>query len=196
MVSKIKVDEIESSQSGGTIALNSSMKLKNYTTTEMNALSGMAAGDTIYNETEGTLYVYNGVGWFAMSSGTFVTGISYLVIAGGGSGGGSDGGGGGAGGYRSAYNSESSGGGNASETALEIDTSTNYTVTVGAGGSNSGSTIGTSGSNSTFFSVTSIGGGYGGGGAGTPPSTGGSGGGGDNDAGGGTGHIGAAGTAN
>ena len=35
MVSKIKVDEIESSQSGGSIAYNSSMKLKQYTTAQI-----------------------------------------------------------------------------------------------------------------------------------------------------------------
>ena len=55
MVSKIKVDEIESSQSGGSVDLNSSLSFVSKTTTEMNALSGMGAGDTIYNSTEGTL---------------------------------------------------------------------------------------------------------------------------------------------
>ena len=52
MVSKIKVDEIESSQSGGSVDLNSSLSFVSKTTTEMNALTGMAAGDTIYNSTE------------------------------------------------------------------------------------------------------------------------------------------------
>ena len=103
MVSKIKVDEIESSQSGGSVDLNSSLSFDSKTTTEMNNLSGMAAGDTIYNSTEGTLYVYNGSSWNAMSSNTFTMDISYLVIAGGASGAGGGqanqaGGGGGAGG--------------------------------------------------------------------------------------------------
>ena len=127
MVSKIKVDEIESSQSGGSVDLNSSLSFVSKTTTEMNALTGMAAGDTIYNSSVGTLYVYNGTGWHAMSNSTFGTTVSYLVIAGGGSGGYSDGGhdasggggGGGAGGYRNSYDTESSGG-STTETPLLV----------------------------------------------------------------------------
>ena len=69
------------------------VKMKSYTNTQMNALSGMGAGDTIYNSTYGTLYVYNGTSWNAMSASTFTFTVNYLVIAGGGSGGGSDGGG-------------------------------------------------------------------------------------------------------
>ena len=49
MVSKIKVDEIESSQSGGTVDLNSSMKLKQYTTSQIDALTGMTDGEMVYD---------------------------------------------------------------------------------------------------------------------------------------------------
>ena len=59
----------------------------------------------------------------------------FLVIAGGGGGGGKMGGAGGAGGYRSAWNSETSGGGGSAETALSLTPGTQYTVTVGGGGS-------------------------------------------------------------
>ena len=60
--------------------------------------------------------------------------VDYLVIAGGSSGA-ALGGGGGAGGYRNSYNNEQSGGGGASESTLtNLSLSTNYTVTVGAGG--------------------------------------------------------------
>ena len=84
--------------------------------------------------------------------------VDYLVVAGGGSGGGgynNAGGGGGAGGYRTG-------------SALTLDFNTNYTVTVGAGGTNGtggsgggNGTRGTNGSNSVFGSITSSGGGVG-----------------------------------
>ena len=79
--------------------------------------------------------------------------VEYLVIAGGGSGAGERGGGGGAGGYRTA-------------TGLGV-TATSYSITVGAGGagvvaSTSSKTPGNSGSNSSFHTITSTGGGYGG----------------------------------
>ena len=89
--------------------------------------------------------------------------VDYLVIAGGGSGGNNYGAGGGAGGYRASYNSETSGGGASSETALTLDPSTNYTVTVGAGGAGQSTlnTKGNNGSNSVFATITSNGGGFG-----------------------------------
>ena len=80
MVSKIKVDEIESSQSGGSVDLNSSLSFDSKTTTEMNALTGMAAGDTIYNSTDGTLYVYNGSAWNGMTGSTFQFSLSWRPI--------------------------------------------------------------------------------------------------------------------
>ena len=58
----------------------------------------------------------------------------FLVVAGGGSGGaGYQSGGSGAGGYRASYNSETSGGGGASESSLTFNPGIVYTVTVGAG---------------------------------------------------------------
>jgi hypothetical protein len=102
----------------------------------------------------------------------------YLVVAGGGGGGGNPipygAGGGGAGGYRSSVTGESSGGGASAESALSVGTGTNYTVTVGAGGSQM-----VNGSNSVFSTITSIGGGCGGGQGPSQPNgqTGGSGGG-------------------
>ena len=82
--------------------------------------------------------------------------LEYLVIAGGGGGGGFTGGGGGAGGYRT-------------DTGLEALAGSNYTLTVGAGGSagaagpNGTATNGGNGSNSVFSTITSAGGGGGGG---------------------------------
>ena len=90
--------------------------------------------------------------------------VSFLVVAGGGGGGADNGsgwgGGGGAGGYRNSYNNETSGGNSSSETPLELTSTTNYTVTVGEGGS--GTSPNGSGEDSVFSTITSIGGGGGG----------------------------------
>ena len=91
----------------------------------------------------------------------------YLIIAGGGAGSMRNGGGAGAGGLRTSWPG-GSGGGGGSETALTITTGTNYTVTVGLGGTQNGATvIGNNGNNSLISgaditSVISIGGGAGG----------------------------------
>lgn len=95
--------------------------------------------------------------------------VDYLVVAGGGGAGAgsntssSASGGGGAGGLRTSYGSNS-GGGASAESTLSLITSTNYTVTVGAGGAGQviGGTNGSNGSNSVFSTVTSTGGGRGG----------------------------------
>ena len=96
--------------------------------------------------------------------------VDYLVIGGGGGGAGTQnsgyscGGGGGAGGYRNSYNSETSGGGGSSETGITVSSSTNFTVTVGAGGAGGAASTysnGSAGSDSVFGSITSVGGGYG-----------------------------------
>jgi len=81
--------------------------------------------------------------------------VDYLVVAGGGGAAATHGGGGGGGGLRSTVTA--TGGGGTLETALNVAGSTNYTVTVGAGGTNAA----TNGSNSVFSSITSTGGGYG-----------------------------------
>ena len=113
--------------------------------------------------------------------------VDYLVIAGGGGGGGGLGSstyasaGGGAGGYRSSVPGFSSGANSPAESGVFAFVSTNYTVTVGAGGA-----VSTRGSNSVFNSTSSRGGGAGapggggaevpggsGGGAGDPVGTGG-----------------------
>lgn len=105
-----------------------------------------ATGGVIYDDASYWYHVFT-------SSGTFTPSQSLscdvLVVAGGGGGGGEYGGGGGAGGvsYQSARSLSS----------------TNYTVTVGAGGaSRSGPGYGNDGSNSVFDTITSNGGGGGG----------------------------------
>jgi len=114
----------------------------------------------------GNIVANDGTYWYHafLSSGTFTPfkalTCDYLVIAGGASGGAAyEGGGGGAGGLRSTVGT--TGGGGSLESPISV-TAQNYAITVGAGGS---AVVpeqdGNSGSNSTFASITSIGGGYG-----------------------------------
>jgi hypothetical protein len=100
-----------------------------------------------------------------LASGTFTPTSNitadYLVVAGGGGSGGGTSGGGGAGGARSTVTSTGRGG--SLESPLSLTASTNYTVTIGAGGT-AGTTDGSSGgngSNSVFSTITSTGGGGG-----------------------------------
>jgi hypothetical protein len=168
--------------SGNNVSIDDALNLKSYTTTQRDALTGMVAGDVIYNSTEGTIDFYNGTSWNSSSPNTFETPISYLVIAGGGGGGGSRGGNfpgsaGGAGGYRNSYGAELSGDSSSTETPLGILKGTSYAISVGAGGSLGTGVDGgvhpTNGNNSQFGSVTSNGGGaYASGIAGATNSTG------------------------
>lgn len=91
--------------------------------------------------------------------------VHFLVVAGGGGGsggyGGSPQGSGGAGGLRTSWGSLS-GGGNSAENTIAITIGTNYTVTIGAGGSgavNSDGQIGSPGGTSQFGTITTVGGG-------------------------------------
>ena len=148
-----------------------------------------ATGGSIYSD---STYYYHVFG----ASGTFTPLQSltcdYLVVAGGGGGSFYNGGGGGAGGLRSTVGA--TGGGGSLESPLSL-TAQGYTVTVGAGGIKglySGLTNATSGSNSTFSTITSTGGGRAGSTYGAPTggnggSGGGGGNGGDTSASGGTG---------
>jgi hypothetical protein len=117
----------------------------------------------------GNIIDFDGTYWIHTftSSGTFTpfTNLTcdYLVVAGGGGGGNaytsatSGTGGGGAGGLRSTVTA--TGGGGSLESALSL-TAQNYTVTIGAGGPDGG-TSPQKGSNSVFSTVTSEGGGSG-----------------------------------
>jgi hypothetical protein len=131
-----------------------------------------ATGGTVQRSGDYWVHTFTASGTFTPTAD--LTNVEYLVVAGGG-GGGSDNnaGGGGAGGYRCSVVGESSGGGAAAESRLSLTSGTNYTVTVGAGGSTN-----SDGANSVFGSVTSNGGGRGGRYSVNTPATGGSGGGG------------------
>ena len=58
---QLKVNTIAKS-SGNNIAMQDSLNLKSYTTTQRNALTS-AAGDIIYNETDSKVQFYNGSAW-------------------------------------------------------------------------------------------------------------------------------------
>ena len=126
-------------------------------------ISGLAENTAYYIK----LKAVNDMGDSVASAAVLITTLdivsfnaAYLVVAGGGSSNSGAGfnGGGGAGGLRSTVTA--TGGGGVLETALTVDTLTDYAVTVGAGGASSATH--TSGSNSVFSSITSIGGGRGG----------------------------------
>jgi hypothetical protein len=133
--------------------------------------------------TGGNIVANDGTYWYHafLSSGNFTPlqalTCDYLVIAGGGSGGSAyEGGGGGAGGLRSTVGT--TGGGGSLESPLSL-TAQSYSVVIGAGGTSvNPERNGIAGSNSTFATITSIGGGYGAcGGNNEPGGNGGSGGG-------------------
>jgi hypothetical protein len=134
------------------------------------------AGLVTYLDDEDTFEYWDGSQYKTFGGGAPAGNLDFLVVAGGGGGGNSNfnnnavSGGGGAGGYRSSVVGESSGGGFVAESKLTIITGTNYPVSIGAGGAG-GASVGTSGSkgvNSSFFLMTSEGGGFG---AGAPELT-------------------------
>ena len=139
--------------------------LPSYSTDERDALTP-SAGLVIYNKTKGNIELYNGNQWVEVSSTSFTFEVDFLVVGGGGSGGGGDyydaGGGGGAGGFRTSYGTGNvSGANSAVEPKKTITPGTTYTVTIGAGGSASASSL-TDGDNSVFDNIISLGGGAGG----------------------------------
>lgn len=142
--------------------------------TAAQTITGSGAGNTLTVTLTGTFPSTDSLNTALTLSGLTVSfAVDYLVVAGGGGGGAGvadawNGGGGGAGGLRTSYGTTSGGGGSSESQALIIQ-STNYIVTVGAGGaygSGSGNTSssqpGSNGINSTFSTITSVGGGGGG----------------------------------
>tara|TARA_B100000902_G_C26936530_1_gene728915 strand:- start:238 stop:429 length:192 start_codon:yes stop_codon:yes gene_type:complete len=60
-MANVKVNTI-SKVSGNNVAMDCSLNLKSYTTTQRNALTS-AAGDIIYNITDSKVQFYNGSAW-------------------------------------------------------------------------------------------------------------------------------------
>ena len=135
--------------------------------TAAQTITGSGAGNTLTVTLTGTFPSTDSLNTNLTLSGLAVAiSVDFLVIAGGGGGSSA---GGGAGGLRTSYTNTSSLNGH-NESSLALSVATNYTVTIGAGGS--GSVINTasqsSGTNSTFSGsftgspITSTGGGRGG----------------------------------
>ena len=118
------------------VSIDSALNLKSYTTTQRDALTSVA-GDMIYNSTTSRVEHYNGSSWAA---GLAAVQVQYVIVGGGGSGGSIYGagnmgtGGAGAGGYVSSVIGENSGGGLSAQQTLYAAPSTNYPVSIGAGG--------------------------------------------------------------
>lgn len=132
--------------------------------------SARATGGLVSYAYGKTIHQFTSAGTFEVTDSS-LTSVEYIVIAGGGGGGrynaGNNyggGGGGGAGGYRSSITGETSGGGGSAESALPVSPGP-YTVTVGAGGAGAGpdgtDVSGLQGSDSSFHTVVSSGGGFG-----------------------------------
>ena len=165
-----------------------------------NNIEGASGDKAIRNNFGSVAIVYSGAtkGWLsssadALQSPTPDLVVDYLVVGGGGAGG-YLGGGGGAGGLRTSYGS-SSGGGASAESSLSLSINTNYTVTIGPGGTKVDSyhTAGNNGTDSVFHNITSLGGGGGGNHSNGVGAVGGSGGGGSSS---GSSNAGGAGTVN
>jgi len=122
--------------SGNNVSIDDALNLKSYTTTQRDALTSVA-GDMIYNTTTSRVEHYNGSSWAA---GLAAVQVQYVIVGGGGSGGSVYGstnmgaGGAGAGGYVSSVIGENSGGGLSSQQVMYVSPSTNYPVSIGAGG--------------------------------------------------------------
>ena len=168
--------------------------------TSSNNIEGASIDKAITNNFGSVAIVYSGAtkGWLSSSADALQSArpdlvVDYLVVGGGGAGG-YLGGGGGAGGLRTSYGS-SSGGGAAAESSLSLSINTNYTVTIGPGGTkvDTYNTSGNNGTNSVFHNITSLGGGGGGNHYNGVGAVGGSGGGGSSS---GSSNAGGAGTVN
>ena len=153
------------------LTFTSGSNFKQHSTFSLYGVSALGTTPTkAPKATGGSIIQTDGTYWYHafLSSGTFTpaTALScdVLVVAGGGSGGANYGGGGGAGGV--SY-----------QTGRSISTSS-VTVTIGAGGASTNTTVGNVGSNSVFDTITSNGGGGGGYSNNVLATTGGSGGGG------------------
>ena len=89
MSSELKVDTISAKTANGPIALNSEIKLKQYTTAQIDALTGMTAGEMVYDTDEQKIKTYNGTaslwekvtsaGSFSATGGTTSTDGNYTL---------------------------------------------------------------------------------------------------------------------
>jgi len=138
-MSELKTNKISTNDQNN-VAIDNALGLKSYDTTARDALTSVA-GDMIYNTTTSKAEYYTGSAWVETGGADLVQ-VEYLLVGGGGGGGsgrnnannGNGGGGGGAGGLITNVSGSNSGGGNAANPAYYVVPSTNYVITIGAGG--------------------------------------------------------------
>ena len=78
-MSILKVNEIRPRTTGASVDFTVPVGVKNYTTTERDALSSLSAGELIYNSTTSELEVYNGSSWDAVATGSAGASLGLVV---------------------------------------------------------------------------------------------------------------------
>lgn len=78
-MSILKVNEIRPRTTGASVDFTVPVGVKNYTTTDRDALSGVSAGELIYNSTTSKLEVYNGSSWDAVATGSAGASLGLVV---------------------------------------------------------------------------------------------------------------------
>lgn len=147
-------------QAAGTVVTLSVIANSKVSNSSSKTILTLPTGGTITTAGGYRIHTFTSSGTFTIASGTTISDIEYIVVAGGAGNAAGQGGnreaGSGAGGYRSSVSGESSGGGASPESKLTL-TAGAYTVTVGSGGTGQAN-----GNNSVFSTITSLGGGWGG----------------------------------
>ena len=80
-MSELKTNKIQTNDTNN-VAIDNSLNLKSYTTTQRDALTSVA-GDMIYNTTTSKVEYYNGSAW---ASGIAAVQVQYVIVGGGGGG--------------------------------------------------------------------------------------------------------------
>ena len=78
-MSILKVNEIRPRSTGASVDFTVPVGLKAYTTTERDALSGVSAGEVIWNTTNSKMEVYNGSSWDSVATGSAGASIGLVV---------------------------------------------------------------------------------------------------------------------
>ena len=78
-MSILKVNEIRPRTTGASVDFTVPVGVKNYTTTERDALTSLSAGELIYNSTNSKLEVYNGSSWDAVATGSAGASLGLVV---------------------------------------------------------------------------------------------------------------------
>ncbi len=163
-MSELKTNKISTNDQNN-VAIDNALGLKSYDTADRDALTSVA-GDLIYNSDDNKVQVHNGSAWEDVGAGIEGFQVQYLVVGGGGAGAyrydaQRAAGAGGAGGFRNSTTGEQTGHPLTNpEPKFLTALSTNYTITIGAGGTG-GTYSSSSGADSKFGDIVGAGGGRG-----------------------------------